>query len=65
MIMPFGWEGGTQVIVKLRGWSPDTAGVSTGPGPGGKEKEIDKEKKKSKRLIYSLCVLIKERKKRE
>lgn len=37
MIMPFGWAGGTQETVALRGWSPDTAGVSTGPGPVGRE----------------------------
>lgn len=59
--MPFGWEGGTQVIVTLRGWSSDTAGVSTGPGPGGKEKEIDKETGRRKVLKkagdkYTPCV---------
>lgn len=63
MIMPFGWEGGTQVTVTLRGWSSDTTGVSTGPGPEGKEKQ-NREMKKicSKQQwinVLPVCVLIK------
>lgn len=69
MIMPFAWEGGAQVIVKLRGWSPDTAGVSTGPGPESKEKEIDKETGRGKEgkkemNIFFMCAYKRVREKR-
>ena len=67
MMMPFGWEGGTQVTVTLRGWSPETAGVSNAPGPVGRKRRTDGDreqqgkakKKKEKNILYA-CVLIKE-----
>lgn len=59
MMRPFGWEGGTQETVTLRGWSPDTAGVSTGPGPE-RERQTDEEKAiaDKARDKYSPCMHI-------
>lgn len=54
LMMPFGRDGGTQVTVTLRGCSPDTVGLSTGPGPADKKDDEEVRKVKDKHTLYLL-----------